>query len=85
MDDTTRILRCGDNFTYLCSCGRREAFAVDPTDARVVLGALGAGDERIRALTDDTAEVALYDFRTGTMARTTVGRMARGGPDPDVS
>ena len=53
--------------------------------AAAVLRALGAGDERVRTLADDPAEVALYDFRTGTMARTTVGRMARGGLDPDDS
>lgn len=42
MSDTTYILRCGDNFIYLCPCGQGRAFAVDPADGAIVLRALRA-------------------------------------------
>ncbi len=40
MNDTTITLTCGDNYIYVCPCGDRQAFVVDPTDAAMVLRVL---------------------------------------------
>lgn len=69
--DTTTILTYGDNYVYICLCGDRRAFVVDPTDATMVLRVL---DERKLVLTtaivthhhaDHTAGLAELKSRTG--------------------
>ncbi|MDI6451240.1 hydroxyacylglutathione hydrolase [Anaerobaca lacustris] len=90
--NATTILTCGDNYTYICLCGERCAFVVDPTDAAMVLRVL---DERRLTLTaallthhhaDHTAGLAELKSATGCQvvgpdARRIVGidRLVRDG------
>lgn len=71
MNDTTITLTCGDNYIYVCPCGERRSFVVDPTDAAMVLRVLDEQKLELAAILlthhhgDHTAGVTAIKSRTG--------------------
>ena len=86
MADATTVLACGDNYIYIHAYDERHAFAVDPSDASIVLGALERQNLTLTTVLvthdhwDHTAGVAELKSQTGCEA---IGPDARGSTGID--